>query len=204
MICPKYADMRARFAASGASLAADGFPAWPGPLQSDGSYGSTATYLRGGGFASSWTVATAGGAIYTPAVVGPIGPLLAGLLAGGDPLFPLTITCNAGAADAGVGQDAFCWYLSQGSDGLRYVLANGTLSPTGQPQYFTLTHPSDELHSGTVILGTQSAQISALFPGSGGVPPTDPASLATLFAKCALYVSRLSDSSYQWATFVAP
>ncbi len=192
--------MRARFAAAGASLVADGLPAFPGPLQSDGSYANAATYLRGGGFASSWTVVTAGGAIYTPAVVGAIGPLLAAVIAGGDPLFPLSITCNGGAADAGIGQDQFVWYLSQGSDNLRYVLADGTLSPTGQPQYFTLAHP-DGMHSGTVILSAQSAQIAALFPGSGGLPPTDSASLSTLFMRCGLYVSRIADAMYQWAVF---
>jgi hypothetical protein len=203
-ICPKYADMRARFAVSGAPLAADGFPVFPGPAVLSGpkagsfdNSGATGL-LRANSFASSWTVETQGGTIWSPGAVGAIGPLIAGAVQSGDPLFPLIVTCNGGASDGGT--NAFWWYLSQRSDALRFVLANGTLSPAGQPQYFSIAHP-DNSHSGTVIITPQSAQIAALFPGSGGTPPTDAASLATLFAYCGLYVSRVSDSAYQWARF---
>jgi hypothetical protein len=78
---------------------------------------------------------------------------------------------------------------------------DGTLSSAGQPQYFTIVHPMVG-YSGTVEISVQSPQIAALFPGSGGTPPTDAGSLATLFSRCALYVSRLSDNAYQWASFV--
>jgi hypothetical protein len=204
-ILSKYADLRAWFAPSGAPTAADGFPTWPGPLQTNGSFSNaTPSYLRAGGFSASWKVTTAGSTVWNPVTVGPIGPLIAGSVGGGDTLFPLTITINNGATDGAPGADAYAWYLSQRSDGLRYVLADGTLSTSGQPQYFSIAHPADRLHSGTVIVDVVPAQISALFPGSGGVAPTDAASLATLFAHCALYVCRLSDNAFQWSRFVAP
>jgi hypothetical protein len=164
---------------------------------------ATPAHLRANGFSSTWTVTTAGGTIWSPSIVGPIGPLIAGVVAGGDPLFPLTITINAGAADAGRSQDQYVWYLSQRSDNLRYVLPNGTLSATGQPQYFLINHP-DLTHSGTVVITTNSTLIAQLFPGSGGVPPTDAGSLSTLFARCALYCSRIVDSAFVWTSFVAP
>lgn len=199
------------------SLDPDGFPAWPGPKvmagSKAGSYDNAGTsgflgaglsLLRAGGFSSTWEARSAGNTLWTPGPIGPIGPLIAGPVPGGDPLFPLQITCNGFAADGSPGADAYIWYLSQRSDGLRYVLPDGSLSSSGQPQYFTLTHPTDRLHSGTVILSTQSAQIAALFPGSGGVPPTDAASLAVLFRDVSIYVSRISDGSFAWARFVAP
>lgn len=203
-VLPKWADMRAKFAPPGALLDADGLPTFPGPrVAATGAFSNTTpSALRGNGFSGLWKVTTAGGTIWTPTVCGLIGPLIAGIVPGGDPLFPLTITINAGAADSGPTANQYWWYLSQRSDNLRYVLANGTLSAAGQPQYFTMAHP-DTTHSGTVVINTQSAQIAALFPGSFGVAPTDATSLATLFAQCALYVSRVSDSAYAWAKFVA-
>jgi hypothetical protein len=213
MICPKHADMRARFAVAGVPIWDDGFPVWPGPLVLSGAKAgsfdnSGATgLLRANGFTSSWTVTTAGGTIWSPTFVGAIGPLIAAPVASGDPLFPLTVSCNGGATDpvttaygVHVYVDSFTWYLSQRSDGLRYVLSTGMLSPTGQPQYFNIA-PLDGAHSGTVVITVQSTQVAALFPGSGGTPPTDAASLATLFHDCALYVSRDSDQAYQWAPF---
>ena len=201
MICPTYTAARNAFAAPGALTAADGLPAFPGPQQANGSFSNVALYLRPVGFSATWTVTTQGGTIWGPGPVGAIGPLIAGTVPGGDPLFPITITINGGASDGGT--NAYWWYLSQRSDNLRYVLADGTLSATGQPQYFTMAHPSDGLHSGTVIIAPQGAQIAKLFPRSGGTPPTDAVSLATLFTDCALYVSRVSDSAYQWARFTS-
>jgi hypothetical protein len=206
LICPTYTTARNRFAASGAAISADGFLVWPGPAvlsgAKAGSFDNTGAtgLLRASGFASSWTVTTAGGTIWSPTFVGAIGPLIAAPVPSGDPLFPLSVSCNGGASDGGT--DSFAWYLSQRSDGLRYVLSTGLLSATGQPQYFNIAHP-DGTHSGTVVITVQSPQIAALFPGSGGTPPTDATSLATLFNDCALYVSRDSDSAYQWAPFVA-
>jgi hypothetical protein len=207
VICPKYADARARFAVPAAPIADDGFPLWPGPrVLATGAFDNTGAtgLLRANGFATTWTVTTAGDTVWGPLVVGAIGPLIAGAVPGGDHLFPITITCNGGASDGSPGADAYSWYLSQRSDGTRLPLLDGSLSPTGQPQYFTLRHPTDRLHSGTVILDVVGATATTLFPGSGGVAPTDADSLAKLFRDVALYVSRNSDQAYQWARLVAP
>lgn len=187
-------------------LAADGLPAWPGPLRSDGSYDNTGNLitdlLRANGFANTWQVTTAGSHIWTPANCGPIGALIAGAVAGGDPLFPFRVTINSSAADSG--GDAYGWFLSQRGEPVRYpsTLFPTTITPTNQPQLLTCTQ-LDDTHSGTVVVGVNSTEVLKLFPSSGGVPPTDVTSLATIFRNVHLYVTRRSDLAFQWARLVA-
>lgn len=184
----------------------DGMPSFPGPrVASTGAFSNSApSKLRAGGFASSWTATSAGGHVWSSAVVGAVGPLIATAVPGGDSLFPLTITIDSGADDGGV--DSYAWWLSQrGEPVRRMTTASPVVLPIlNQPQVFILSQPADNRHSGTLIVAYGSAEVVKLFPSSGGTPPTDPASLATLFLNSHLYVCKLSTRAYQWARFVAP
>lgn len=198
-----YATFRVWFAAPGASLAADGFPVFPGPLLADGSVSNTgASKLRAAGFSTSWTVTTAGAHAWSPASVGPTGPLIAAAVPSGDALFPMTVTIDGGASDGGT--DSYAWYLSQNVDPVRLPSIDypTSIQPGSRPQLFTMQHPGDRLHSGTVVIDVASSEVLKLFPSSGGLAPTDAGSLLTLCMGSVLYVTRLSDRAYQAASLV--
>jgi hypothetical protein len=179
----------------------DGLPFMPGPQQADGSIFNGASLLGANGFANTWTAVSQGNTTWGPTLAGPVGPLIATAVPGGDLLFPLLVTCNAFATDGGV--DSFAWYLSQGVDPVRLASIDypTTIQPANNPQLFTVTQ-LDRVHSGTVVIGVNASEVVKLFPSSGGVPPTDAGSLLTMFMNCWLLVSRRSDQAYQGASFV--
>jgi hypothetical protein len=99
---------------------------------------------------------------------------------------PMTITINAGAADASPGVDEYDWYLSQRTD-------------EASNQYFTIVQAPDsggQSFSGSVVL-----DITTLAQTEFGITPgtiLTSAQLVNLFRKMSLYVQRRSDDAIQW------
>lgn len=104
--------------------------------------------------------------------------------------YPITITCNGGAADSVLGVHEYDWYLSQRTD----IAAN---------QYLTMIH-ADPTKSGTVRIALVDVNVAKLLPGLSGAALLTAASLSTIFRNVHLYVSRRSDRAYQWIRMVAP
>lgn len=95
--------------------------------------------------------------------------------------FPISVTCNGGAADGGA---AFDWYLSQRTD----VVAS---------QYLLLTQ-LDATHSGSVIIGLTAMAYTTL--GISLVTQAVNEDQSTrLFRDVTLYCQRRSDNSIQLA-----
>lgn len=93
--------------------------------------------------------------------------------------FPITISCNAQAADGGA---AFNWYLSQRTD-----------DPT--KQYLSITQLS-ATQSGSVVLALTSLAVSELGLGSATAAVGE-AELIRILKHCDLYVQRVSDDAIQ-------
>jgi hypothetical protein len=95
--------------------------------------------------------------------------------------FPVTVTCNGGAADGGA---AFDWYLSQRTD----VVAK---------QYLVIAQLSPA-HSGSVVIWITALALSVLdIPAINS--PINEEQLTHLFRDVTLYCQRRSDKSIQLA-----
>jgi hypothetical protein len=98
----------------------------------------------------------------------------------------VTITANAGAADASPGVDEYDWYLSQRTD-----------DPSRQ--YLSLTQRPDEAgqsYSGTVYL-EHTALATSVYGVSSGDITVD--AFIRMLANVHLYCRRKSDGAIQWA-----
>ena len=104
--------------------------------------------------------------------------------------YPISITCNAGAADAVAGVHEYDWWLSMRTS-------------TAAVQPLLITH-ADPTKSGTVSININTVPIGVLLPGLSGAGLLTDAALAVIFRNCALYVSRRSDRAYQWIRMVDP
>lgn len=104
--------------------------------------------------------------------------------------YPISITCNAGAADAVAGVHEYDWWLSQRTS-------------TAAVQPLLITH-ADPTKSGTVSININAGPIGVLLPGLSGAGLLTDAALATIFRNVHLYVSRRSDRAYQWIRMVDP
>jgi hypothetical protein len=131
-------------------------------------FATTAT-LAADGF-EEWPVAELNSGGFTAGFTGILKPITA---------FPITISCNAQAADGGA---AFHWYLSQRTD-----------DPANQ--YFTITQLS-ATQSGSVVLALTSLAATEL-----GLDDVDSAvtedDLVRLLKYVDLYVQRVSDDAIQ-------
>ncbi len=93
--------------------------------------------------------------------------------------FPITVSCNAQAADGGA---AFHWYLSQRTD-----------DPTRQ--YLSITQLS-ATQSGSVVLALTALAVSALGLAGATADVTE-GDLIRILKHCDLYVQRVSDDAIQ-------
>jgi hypothetical protein len=93
--------------------------------------------------------------------------------------FPLTVSCNAQAADGGA---AYNWYLSQRTD-------------DSSLQWMSITQYSST-QSGTVTIALTAKCVTDM--GLAGVTASlDPDQLAEILKHCTLYVQRVSDDAIQ-------
>lgn len=201
MILARYTELRRHFALVGASTAADGLPAWPGPLNPDGSFDSSATAsrLRADGFSSTLYASTSG--VVTFANPGPIGPLVdPAKLVAGDPVWPLEITCNAGAQDSVYGVHEYDWYVALRRDPGRYPsasVAGGGLVEFATPA-FTVAMP-DPSSSGRIWLTPNAGAVAQLLPGLSGAQLLTAEAFGVLFKNVLVFASRRLDRAFQWA-----
>ena len=104
--------------------------------------------------------------------------------------YPISITCNAGSADAVAGVHEYDWWLSM-------------RTATAAVQPLLITH-ADPTKSGTVSININAGPIGVLLPGLSGAGLLTDAALAALLRNVHLYVSRRSDRAYQWIRMVDP
>lgn len=203
MICATYSQWRRFAALGGAAIARDGHLAWPGPLLADGSIDNVGTssgsHLRINGFSATFTAFTAGGHFFANG--GPIGPLLDPTkIPGGDPFWPLDITCTPSPSDqdAVSGVHEYDWYVYLRRDVARYPIAGSpTLVEHAAPPF--LVSMPDPSASGRIQLVPNTSAVAALLPGLSGAALLTPAAWATLFQNVHVYCQRRSDKAIQWA-----
>lgn len=199
MILSTYSQFRRHFAASGAAVAADGLPEWPGPVL-DGGTGevenaSTTSLLRVNGFTATLQVTTAGGLVFPASTVGPL--VDPARIPTGDAGFPLSLTCNAGAVDAVTGAHDYDWFVSQRREEGRYPTLGSLSLTTWAAQALTVSMP-DRTKSGTISI-TTSAAVAVLLPGLSGSGLLTTGAFTTLFRHVHVYCRRRSDGAVQWA-----
>ena len=198
MILVDWSQVRRHFAAAPTPLDRDGLPFWPGPVLPDQSIdGSGATgLLRANGFSGTVVATTQGG---QPFVSGLIGPLVnPALFASGDPVFPISVTCNAGAVDAVPTVHDFKWaVLMRAEPGKHPVLGSPVPQETFISQLiFQVTH-ANPLASGTIQIALNTGPAALLLPGLSGAALLTADAFQIMCKNVFVYVSRKSDHAFQ-------
>jgi hypothetical protein len=136
--------------------------------------------------------------------VGINGPLLIpSELSPGDNVWPISITCNGGAADGTPFTSDFDFWVSLRREVGWYMRPDNVTPYYWSNQPLLVTQP-DPLKSGTIQLALNTPAISALLPGLSGLGLATPDSLYRILQQVDCYVSRRSDRAYQFARMLAP
>jgi len=205
----------------------DGLPHYPGPQLADGSLDQTPGYevtgsrLHNSGlsplFDKTLSLTTAGGYTFAAGNTTAIGPLLSnlGLLANTDPIFPCTITCNAGANDLIPPKHDYDVFVTQRRDPGWYPIGSGLGVSYWNAQCLKVTYPTVTTpvlsKSGTIQLALNQTAVNALLPGNVATLSALPAGssapviasqegLRYILKNVAIYWIRRSNGAIQWAT----
>jgi hypothetical protein len=199
VILRRYTEARRFFALAGAPLAPDGLPAWPGPLNPDGSFSNTsAGRLRAGGFSATLQAWTSGAHSFGLTTIGPL--VDPAKFPTGDPVWPLDVFCvlPTYTQDAVYGVHEYDWWVSLRREVGRAGMGDGTALVEWDAPALDVTMP-DPSSSGRISIAPNLPAVAALLPGLAGGQLLTAESIATLFRHVHVFVQRRADKAIQWA-----